>query len=126
MAEATGDAAVDDAADNRISLKEAIMKSVLALFFVGALCTAPALGQSTSDSSAVNADTSSQRSGKFVDKDGNGIDDRKEGKVRGRGKDKFIDADGDGICDGRENGLGFRGGKGAGAGRGRQWRGGKK
>jgi hypothetical protein len=61
---------------------------------------------------------------KFIDKNGNGIDDRKEREFRGRGpggfgppdnkgkgpsqemkKDLFIDEDGDGICDKRAKGM---------------------
>lgn len=54
----------------------------------------------------------------FIDRNGNGIDDRlesaagKKGQKKRRGKsfrtDRFIDLDGDGICDGRESGLGLR------------------
>jgi len=46
--------------------------------------------------------------GKFLDTDGNGIDDRMEagdGNRRGRQRDLFIDSDGDGICDGRAESL---------------------
>jgi hypothetical protein len=60
---------------------------------------------------------------KFIDKNGNGIDDRKEREFRGKGpafgpvenkgkgpgfeknKDLFIDEDGDGICDKRAKGM---------------------
>jgi hypothetical protein len=46
----------------------------------------------------------------FIDRDGNGIDDRTEpGKRRmHRRTDRFIDQDGDGICDDRQGGMGFR------------------
>ncbi len=50
----------------------------------------------------------------FIDLNGNGIDDRLEGKQKGKGKgkmqnkDRFIDLDGDGICDGKESALGLR------------------
>jgi len=54
----------------------------------------------------------------FIDLNGNGIDDRLEGKQRSKGKgkgkgeidnkDRFIDLDGDGICDGKESALGLR------------------
>lgn len=46
----------------------------------------------------------------FIDRDGNGIDDRSEpGRRRiRRGTDRFIDRDGDGICDDRQGGMGFR------------------
>ena len=46
----------------------------------------------------------------FVDKNGDGIDDRLTG---GKGKqlrnrDIFIDKNGDGICDGRESAIGLK------------------
>ena len=53
---------------------------------------------------------------KFMDKDGDGINDNIETKRgnrlgnkfgAGKGKDLFIDEDGDGICDNRANGIGF-------------------
>jgi hypothetical protein len=52
----------------------------------------------------------------FRDENGNGIDDRLERQVTGKGskKDRFIDADGDGICDGRAGGLGFKRGNASG------------
>ena len=68
---------------------------------------------STIDSAAI-AEPKQERAGKkFIDEDGDGIDDRLAGgrkKLR-RGMDKFIDRDGDGICDDRASGLGFRRGK---------------
>lgn len=102
------------------------MKSTLTIAFVAAMVATPVWSQTSGDSSATQGDTSAQRSRGFMDRDGNGIDDRKEEKTTKHGKDRFIDNDGDGICDGREGGLGFRGGKGDGSGKGRQWRGGKK
>lgn len=50
----------------------------------------------------------------FVDKNGDGIDDRLTGgKGKGKGKqlrnrDIFIDKNGDGICDGRESAIGLK------------------
>ncbi|HDQ00290.1 MAG TPA: hypothetical protein ENN22_14075 [bacterium] len=48
----------------------------------------------------------------FIDKDGDGIDDRLQmsgGKAkRGKGKDVFIDKNGDGISDGRESAIGLK------------------
>lgn len=102
------------------------MKPIFVVAFVVATVVTPAWSQLSVDSSATPLDTSAQHSERFVDRDGNGIDDRKEGKGKLRGKDRFIDNDGDGICDGREGGLGFRGGRGDWSGKGRQWRGGKK
>lgn len=45
--------------------------------------------------------------GKFMDENGNGIDDRLErtDARRQRSRDMFIDEDGDGICDGRSDSL---------------------
>lgn len=48
----------------------------------------------------------------FIDKNVNGIDDRKEkkmakGKQNGK-KDQFIDRNGDGICDGKESALSIK------------------
>jgi hypothetical protein len=56
-------------------------------------------------------------SARFVDENGDGIDDRTVDRGPGfqRGKDRFVDEDGDGICDTRATGLGFRR-RGAGAG----------
>jgi hypothetical protein len=46
----------------------------------------------------------------FIDENQNGIDDREEtGKgncYKGRRRDKFVDKDGDGICDEREGNIG--------------------
>lgn len=72
-------------------------------------------GHTTSGSAAPGAAATSPR---FIDEDGDGIDDRASGKGPGirRGKDRFVDEDGDGICDTRVGGLGFRQrGSGAGA-----------
>jgi hypothetical protein len=69
---------------------------------------------------------------KYIDKNGDGINDLLQNKVNGKGnaygktkqemkgnKDRFIDADGDGICDSRAKGLGFKFlGKGPGMGNG--------
>ncbi len=55
----------------------------------------------------------------FIDENLNGIDDREESGngncYKGRRRDKFVDKDGDGICDDREGNIGpkrrHRGGK---------------
>lgn len=106
------------------------MKLLIPIFLFVIVLSAPAFGQSATDS--LKADMISQPVKGFVDENGDGIDDRLEGKGKRlqRGKARFIDNDGDGICDGRESGLGFRGGRteggtGKGSG-GRQWRGGRK
>jgi hypothetical protein len=46
---------------------------------------------------------------KFIDLNGNGINDKEEekGKQKGRKRDKFVDKDGDGINDNRCEGLGW-------------------
>jgi len=88
---------------------------ILSVFALGAP------GQMRSDSSGKASDTTTtagphqKRMGqKFVDENGDGIDDRLQGRGKGmrRGKDRFIDQDGDGICDDRASGLGFRRGAG--------------
>lgn len=45
-----------------------------------------------------------QQKKRFIDENGDGVNDRKMSGAR----DRFIDANGDGICDTRERGLGFR------------------
>lgn len=106
------------------------MKILIPIFLFAVILSTPAVGQSVVDSS--RTDTISHHVKGFVDENGDGIDDRLEGKGKRlqRGTARFIDNDGDGICDGRESGLGFRGGRaevgmGKGSG-GRQWRGGRK
>lgn len=51
-------------------------------------------------------------SGAFVDRNGNGIDDRLEkgskSKRKYRRMDMFKDEDGDGICDGKESSVGIK------------------
>jgi len=90
----------------------------------------PGYSQVAVDSSARN-DSVSVDAKRFIDENGDGIDDRlnNKGKKLQRGKDRFIDKDGDGICDGRESGVGFRVGSAKGdsdKGGGRQLRGGRK
>jgi hypothetical protein len=70
----------------------------------------PLTAQTRTDSSASPERGRAPHAPKFVDHNGDGIDDRVEGRGPGRqrGKDKFIDKDGDGICDSRASGLGFR------------------
>ena len=97
------------------------MKKLTLISLVLFLYASPAPAQTVSDTSGKSSDTSAttgsehKRVGqKFVDENGDGIDDRLAGhgnKVR-RGKDRFVDADGDGICDDRASGLGFRRGAG--------------
>ena len=50
---------------------------------------------------------------KFIDLNGNGINDKEEekGKQKGRKRDKFVDKDGDGINDNRCQGLNWGQGK---------------
>ena len=105
------------------------MKLYFAVLLFAILIPTASFGQVGADSS--KTDSVSQQTKQFVDENGNGIDDRMEGKGKRmqRGKARFIDNDGDGICDGRESGLGFRGGwsdGGMGKGGGKQRRGGRK
>jgi hypothetical protein len=99
--------------------QEAAMKAILTLLFIFILTSPPAIAQNSpaADSSAVDRGKAGRQDSMFVDRDGNGIDDRQE-RSEGKGlrrKDRFVDSDGDGICDGRAGGLGlrFRGGTGA-------------
>jgi hypothetical protein len=79
------------------------------------------LTQSSWSQSADSAGTARSGEGKseqrFVDENGNGIDDTTELSLKGKKRrmDRFVDKDGDGICDGRESGLGFHQGKGTGS-----------
>ena len=80
------------------------------------LSTSRLTAQAQTDSVSSVRKAPEQKNEKFVDQDGDGIDDRMAGSGKGlqRGRDKFIDRDGDGICDDRANGLGYRrGGMGA-------------
>lgn len=95
-------------------MKKLIIASVMLSLFVLA-----APGQTRPDTSAQASDTTTagsrhqKRLGqKFVDENGDGIDDRLQGARMRRGKDRFIDLDGDGICDDRASGLGFKRGAG--------------
>ena len=69
--------------------------------------------QTSADTSATAKPQRERAVKKFIDADGDGIDDRLTGKGKElrRGKDRFIDRDGDGICDDRASGLGFRRGR---------------
>ncbi len=93
-----------------------------AVLFLFLIVPSPIYAQGRPDSAAnrqrqpaplVPAATSTR----FIDENGDGIDDRSMGMGLGnrRGKDRFVDEDGDGICDTRATGLGFRR-RGAGAG----------
>ena len=97
------------------------MKTTLVLLFLTFLTAASASAQEGNDSTLLERTTTGKPDSVFVDRDGNGIDDRQERpKGKGsRGKDRFVDSDGDGICDGRAGGLGlrFRGGTGGGKGK---------
>jgi hypothetical protein len=99
------------------------MKSLMTILLALSLCALAAPAQTPSDTSGKRSDTSGtggqrqKRMGqKFIDRNGDGIDDRLAGQGMRRGKDRFIDADGDGICDERASGLGFRHGAGTGGG----------
>jgi hypothetical protein len=105
------------------------MKTTLALLCFSFLTSAAVFAQDRgSDSTLLERGKTGKPDSIFVDRDGNGIDDRQErsGGKGVRGKDRFVDSDGDGICDGRAGGLGlrFRGGAGGGKGKGGNSRGG--
>ncbi|MCC6398997.1 MAG: hypothetical protein IT282_18430 [Bacteroidetes bacterium] len=90
------------------------MKTTYILFALLMLFVPQLLGAQTQPDSTANRERLQKREKmKFIDENGDGIDDRlgRTGAGRQRGKDRFIDADGDGICDDRANGLGFRYGK---------------
>lgn len=68
--------------------------------------------QSSSDTTAEKQKKEVDRKIDFLDENANGVDDRMEqqqgiGKQK-RMRDRFIDIDGDGICDGRQGGVGIR------------------
>ncbi len=95
------------------------MKAIFTLVCIFILTSPPAIAQHGpgADSTAVDRGKAGNPDSMFVDRNGNGIDDRQE-RPEGKGlrrKDRFVDSDGDGICDGRAGGLGlrFRGGTGA-------------
>ena len=54
-----------------------------------------------------------QRQHRFIDENGDGIQDRPAGQQKRlrKGMDRFVDTNGDGISDDRECGLGIRRGK---------------
>lgn len=86
------------------------MKRVLFIVSFLIVSSAIAWSQTAADSSRQQE---RRRVHRMIDENGDGINDRLIGTQRRarQGNDKFIDADGDGICDGREGGLGFRRGK---------------
>lgn len=107
------------------------MKTLLVVILL-LLAAVEAPAQVRGDSTASQARLRERSSQKFLDEDGDGIDDRTGGQGKQRRKDTFIDRDKDGICDDRAHGLGFRrgrgmvkGGKGPAAGKG-QGSGGKR
>jgi len=90
----------------------------LMLFLIFA---APLLMAQTQQDTTASRERQQERVGqKFVDENGDGIDDRLARGPKGnqRGKDRFVDEDGDGICDNRAEGLGFRHRAGVGSGTG--------
>jgi len=86
------------------------MKSTTLIFGLTFLLPAISLSQAAGDSTKPRQ---RQQSHRLADENGDGIRDRMPGRQQrlGAGMDRFIDLDGDGICDGREGGLGFRRGK---------------
>ena len=90
------------------------MKKPIIILLMIALYSLSAPAQPGPDTSATTRPKQERTGQKFVDENGDGINDRLAGQGKGprRGKDRFIDRDGDGICDDRAAGLGFRRGAG--------------
>lgn len=95
-------------------IEDTTMRKITLFLIALSLFALSAPAQSGSDSSKADGQRQKRSGQKFVDANGDGIDDRvgEQGKGMRRGKDRFVDADGDGICDGRASGLGFRRGSG--------------
>lgn len=96
------------------------MKTLFTIFGLTVLLSVASPGQTAPDTVKMQRQQH-QRKG-FIDRNGDGINDRRQqrqGNVKRR-TDRFIDADGDGISDGRECGLGLRRGPAAGKGIGKQ------
>ncbi len=93
------------------------MKYLISLIFLSVFVYGSTASANTGRNQTGSQDSTEQK--EFVDENQNGIDDREEsGKGRcykGRRRDRFIDKDGDGICDDREGNIGpkrrHRGGK---------------
>jgi len=85
-------------------------RHTIALLLLLLLVTPPVFAENQTDSSSAAIGRQNRNGEKFVDQDGDGIDDGLAGRAKGfqRGKDRFIDRDGDGICDDRATGLGYR------------------
>jgi len=86
------------------------MNKMIGIVFALLVIGAGALAQDQPDTSKARRARQANGQQKFIDTDGDGINDRLQRKQKAirRGNDKFIDRDGDGICDDRVNGLGFR------------------
>lgn len=93
------------------------MKYLLSILFISVMFYGSTVSAHT-DKFQVNSRDSTDNK-EFIDENKNGINDWEEsGKgncYKGRRRDKFVDKDGDGICDDREGNIGpkrrHRGGK---------------
>jgi len=90
------------------------MKILFTILVALTLIAFKAPAQTPPDSSSSIRPQREQAGQRFLDNDGDGVDDRVagKGKAKLRGKDRFVDRDNDGICDDRASGLGFRRGQG--------------
>lgn len=83
-------------------------KILIALFFLSTL----SLGQNANDTITDKKSKEIEKKSDFIDENANGIDDKIENlqtnRKQKRLRDKFIDLDGDGICDTRQGGVGIR------------------
>jgi hypothetical protein len=84
--------------------------NILGLSLLLALGVSSLAAQTQQDTTQGRERHQARQGQKFIDENGDGIDDRAGRDRMGfqRGKDRFVDEDGDGICDSRAEGLGFR------------------
>jgi hypothetical protein len=95
------------------------MRKVLFIIYAGILMGISSVAQDKGNASTNSPGNKEDKKGqgnitipekeKFIDLNGNGINDKEEikGKQKGKNRDKFVDKDGDGINDNRCDGLGW-------------------
>lgn len=88
------------------------MNNLMIILMALLLLSTMALAQSSTDTTGDKKVKEIDKKSDFIDENANGVDDRMEqqqgvGKQR-RMRDRFVDLDGDGICDGRQGGVGIR------------------